>query len=1512
MRSKLSPLAAFVLRGILLAPFLVQSIANPSIAQEPDTPTKPTIDKTSDRLEAIEGVLGKIVQELQSIKQPKAPEVKPPEPAAKPTEKTPAKPIVFPPAMKIDPELVKNVKWRSIGPANMAGRVTDIAVHDKDPSLWFIATASGGILKTVNQGTTVTHQFDKQDTVSIGAIAVDPNDTNVLWTGTGEINPRNSVSYGDGVYKSIDSGATWKNMGLKKSYQISRILVSPKDSKTVYVGAAGRLYGPNEERGVFKTTDGGETWEKVLFVDNKTGVIDMIMDPTNPDTIIAAFWDRQRDGFDSWPGTVPKPDGIDGYDPIRKWGPGSGLYKTTDAGKTWRKLTKGLPSSNMGRIGLDWQTRSSHAIFAIIDCEDIGKGPEPFTAFLGLVGANRDGKAYVTQVMPKSPAEKSAYKVGDQLISIGDVAINDFDQTLDILRAKKVGEKISVQIKRGEETLTMESVLSARPGAAQGQGQGPAAGVWLGVTAEDREGKIVVTRVTADGPSEKAGLKEADVITMYEGKAPGAYQEMVAQVRTRASGDKVKLQVMRGTESMELTITLEIRPAGGGFGGAGGLAGPTGTAPGSPGNVYLGIQGETSDQGGAILTEITPEGPAQKAGLEPSDIVKSLAGKPIANLEALVAAIRESKPGDKAKITVLRGAESKELEVTFTTREGGQADKRPNTYSYFGQTPNIQDMQGAKGYEYGGVYRSNDGGETWERVNSLNTRPMYFSVVKVDPNDAQRVYVLGVSQFKSEDGGVTFDGNFGRGVHADCHDLWIDPNDGRHMVIGGDGGFYVTYDRGANWDHINTAAVGQFYHVAISPKHPYWVVGGLQDNGSWAGPAISKNGGTLNEDWLSIGSGDGFVCQVDQQDPDLIYSESQNGTISRRHLKTGERASIRPQRSAVSATYRFNWNTPFILSRQNSKIFYTVGNHVFRSLDRGNNLIPISPEITLTQRGSGTAISESPRNSNVLYAGTDDGALWVTKNGGFEWKNITANLGLPSPRWVATIEASRYDDGRVFVALDGHRSDDDEPYLFESNDFGDTWRSIRSNLPTGSTRCLREDLANENMLYAGTEFALWLSMDRGANWTKLNTNLPTVAIHEVAQHPTNGEIVAATHGRSLWACDVSGLRQLKLENLSTQIALFKPEEVVRWRSEPSRGNTNRRFAGENPTSGAQIWYALPTKAERVSVRIEDIEGKVLRELRGETAAGLHRLNWDLGQQVAASPRGPASAGGPGALTVGPGAGGGQGTGRQEGAGPGVGRGPGRSRRPAENNSVPATVAESQTSTDATPPTATPTTATPTTATPTTATPTTATPATATPTTVTPTTATPTTATPATATQPTQTPPSPSPQATASQPAEVTKDPSRPPRLEDPSISPEVAKPAANPTGSTETVAGGGRRRGGPGGPGAAGGREGGPTAGPGTGGGPVAGGAPGSGGFPGGGPGGRGGQRPAPNGSYRVVLVVDGKELPPQSISLLRDPMAPEDAISEEIAEQFLLDEKSAADAKRAAKSEGRQLYKDN
>jgi S1-C subfamily serine protease/photosystem II stability/assembly factor-like uncharacterized protein len=1202
---------------------------------------KKSADDTGKRLDAIEKALQQLATDMKALRQSSTGETDVDDEQQEPKAEPKKEPV--PVSMKLESQWLKDVPWRSIGPANMGGRITDIVVHDEDPSLWWIATASGGLLKTKNQGVTVEHQFDREATVSIGCIAADPKNKEVLWVGTGEVNPRNSVSYGDGVYKSVDGGKSWKNMGLKRSYQISRILIDPFDTDTVYVGVQGRLYGTSSERGVYKTTDGGKSWVKALYVDDRAGVIDMIMHPEDPNTIIAAFWDRLRDGFDSWPGSEKRPEGNDGYDPIRKWGPGGGLYKTTDGGANWKKLSVGLPTSMTGRIGMDWQTKSPHAIYAIIDCEDIGKGPKRFIAFLGAVGRDIDGQATITQLLPESPAEKDGIKVGDVLRKIDGEDVGVFDELLDVLREKKVGDKVTLALRRGDEDVTVETKLTGRPGTSQRRA---APSVWLGVTGADQEGKIVLSSITEGGPSAKAGLKQGDIIAKVNDKDVADYEGLIAQVRRMSAGDKLKLQVTRGEESVEITVTLERRPGSGR------------QAP-AQSNVFMGIRGENAETGGALLTTITDGGPSEKAGLKEGDVVLKIDGKDVADYQDLVTEIRSRKPNDTMKVAVRRGKKTVEVEVKLGDRSN-TSSLRPYTYSYFGQTPNIQDQQGSKGSDYGGVYRSYDAGETWERVNSLNVRPMYFSVVRVDPSDDQRVYVLGVSQFRSINGGTTFTSDFGRGVHADGHDLWIDPKDGRHMVIGGDGGFYVTYDYGDNWDHINTAAIGQFYHVTISAKKPYWVFGGLQDNGSWSGPAISKKGGAINEDWISVSGGDGFVCRVDPNDPDLVYYESQNGRIGRRHLKTGERASIGPRR-VEGVSYRFNWNTPFILSNHNSKIFYSAGNYVFRSLDRGNDLQAISPEITLTKRGSATALSESPRNPNVLYVGTDDGALWVTRDGGHQWDNITKNLGIDEPRWVATIEASRFKEGRVFVCLDAHRSDDDNPYALVSEDFGETFQPLHKDLPWGSTRCLREDLVNPNLLYLGTEFTLWVSLDRGQNWSPLGLGLPTVAIHEVAMHPSNGEIVVATHGRSLWACDVTGLRSLKPDHIAKDIAFHEPNDVIRWRSDLRRGRTNRRYIGNNPTSGAQLWYSLPSKAERVAFRIENIDGQVISELTGKGEAGLHRVSWNLTGSVQGRPAGGAGGGRPG---------GGVGAARPGDGRPGGGRpaGGGRTRggRPVSN------------------------------------------------------------------------------------------------------------------------------------------------------------------------------------------------------------------------------------------------------
>lgn len=1220
-------------------------------AEAPDQPptetTPPTSESTppaakdpsvDNRLNAIEKQLGEIAKMLQGIKPAegaKSEGSSSKDSNAKEStnkEKEAAKPKWD---GSIPKEWTKGIRWRSIGPANMGGRIVDLAVNERDPNTWWAATASGGLIKTTNNGNSFVHQFDREATVSIGAVAVSASNPDILWVGTGENNPRNSVSYGDGVYKSTDGGKTWANMGLKKTFQIGEIVIHPTNPDIVYVGALGRLYGNNEERGVFKTVDGGKTWERCFYIDDRTGIIEMQMSPADPETLIVTAWERLRDGFDSWPGSeIPIPEGYGGYDPIRKWGPGSGLYKTTDGGKNWKKLTKGLPTSQMGRIGIDWYRKDPNVLFAVIDCENIGKGPAPLNVLWGAVGENRENQVTVTQVYANSPAAKAGLKVGDIIESLNDEAITDFDRILDTIRDKKAGDTFKTAIKRGAESITLEYTLVARGANRSGESGGGGGSMrtlgLFGAFGEDADEGLKISTIFPESAAQKAGIQAEDIITEFDGKKSQSWEDLLEQLGSKNAGDKVKVKYIRLGESKEIEVTLEARQGGPGGGGGAGGTGSAGGGQSTPAqsSTYIGITGDTGPDGGAKLSNVTEGGPAEKAGVLKGDIIVAINDKDVPDYRATLDALRGKRVGDKVKLKIKRGEENKEIEVTFENRPG---PVRPYTASLGGQAPNIQDQQGAKGYEYGGIYKSVDGGESWTRINSLHSRPMYFSVVRVDPNDDKNVYLLGVSQFKSSDGGITFDANLGRAVHADGHSLWIDPRDGRHMIIGVDGGVYTTYDRGNRWDHLNTLALGQFYHVAIAPKYPYYVYGGLQDNGTWGGPAISLNGsGPVNEDWLSVGGGDGFMCRVDPNDPELVYWTSQDGNMGRRNMKTGERGSIRAVAPEGEPAYRFNWNTPFILSNFNSRVFYAAGNYVFRSWDRGSNLEKISPEITLTKRGSATALSESPRSPNVLYVGTDDGALWVTRDAGKNWTDITKNLGLVAPRWVSTIEASRFEEGRVYVCLDGHRSNDDDPYVMVSEDYGKTFKSIRANLPWGSTRCLRESPFNENVLLVGTEFGLFATANRGETWSSLNSNLPTVAIFDLAFHPNNGEVVLATHGRSLWIGDITALHQLAPAHLTESPNLYKPTTAIRWRREASRGTTNRRFIGENPPAGAVIYYTLPKKAENVSVKIIDVSGQTLREIRGSNEAGLQRVTWDFIAQGGGRGQGGGGSGGGGA------------------------------------------------------------------------------------------------------------------------------------------------------------------------------------------------------------------------------------------------------------------------------------------
>ena len=1014
---------------------------------------------------------------------------------------------------------VNQFQWRPIGPATMGGRITGIAVCDADPSTFWVATASGGLLKTTNNGVSYEHQFDREGTVSIGAVAVAPSNKDVVWVGTGENNPRNSVSFGDGVYKSTDGGKTWKNMGLKSSYQIGKIAIHPTNPEVVYVGALGRLYGPGGERGLFKTEDGGKTWKNILAqVDDKTGVIDIAMSLTNPDTILVATWERRRDEFDSFLGEAkPKaPGGADEYAPTTVHGVGAAIYKTADGGKTFAKLSKGLPSVKLGRVGFDWSRKNPQTVFAIIDTEKAGMGKAP----------------------PK---------------------------------------------------------------------------VFAGFQSETKDGKVAVTSVTADAPAGKAGLKEGDLVNAIDGVEVKTYEALIEEFRKKSPNDKSKLAITRGKDKKELELTFAPRPED---------------------RPMLGLTPEEAE-GGLRLSEVQELGPAAKAGLLVGDVVTALDEAPVKTQTDLRQILSNKKVGDKVKVGYSRSMEKKSVDVTL---EANAPAGRPYALSVpgaslGGQQGNISpQQQGEMAVETGGVYKSTDGGDSWARINSLNPRPFYFSLIRVDPTDDNTIYVGGIKLFRSKDGGKTFSQEgINDGLHDDQHALWIDPKDGRHLIVGCDGGFYVSYDKAARWDHQNHAgALGQFYHVAVDNRIPYRVYGGLQDNGSWGGPSRSDRWpGPINTDWVNVQWGDGFVCRVDPTDPDVVYSESQDGNMARHNLKTGGSARIAPRSRAGLQPFRFNWNTPFVLSAHNSHIFYAAGNYVFRSLKQGADLQAVSPEISLTKRGTGTAVAESPRNPDVVWAGTDDGAIWLTKDGCKTWTNLTDKFktaGLPGPRWVSTIEASRHVDGRCYVVFDAHRSNDDNPYVFVTEDFGETWKNLKGNLPAGPTRVCREDIANPNLLYLGTEFGAFASVNRGQAWTRINGDkgLPTVAVHEFAQPTTANDLVVATHGRSIWVMDVTALRQMTAEVVKGKTTLFSPSPAIAWRSQGSVPfySSHRVFNGTNPPRGAMVDYVLGKKAEKVSLVVRDVSGRTVRELQPSTDAGYHRITWqfDLARGGGGGPR----------------------------------------------------------------------------------------------------------------------------------------------------------------------------------------------------------------------------------------------------------------------------------------------------
>lgn len=829
-------------------------------------------------------------------------------------------------SQNINSQTFSDLDFRNIGPATMSGRIVDLAVLESDPYTMYVASATGGVWKTTNNGVTFSPVFEKENTHSVGDIALHQKHPKFLWVGTGERANRQSSSWGDGVYKSKDGGKSWQNVGLEDSHHIGRIVLHPEDTNTVYVAAMGHLWGPNEERGLYKTTDGGESWERILEGDENTGVVDIAMDPTDPDVLYAATYQRRR-----------RPFGFHGG------GPGSALYKSTDAGKTWKELTKGLPEGEKGRIGISIYRTDPNIVYVCVE-------------------------------------------------------------------------------------------------------QG------------------------------------------YQYNASTAYNRRKA-----------------------------------------------------------------------------------------------------------------------------------------------------------------------------GVYRSEDKGESWTFMGDWNPRPMYASQILVDPSDDQRIYMMNSFSY-SDDGGKEFTSPR-QSLHGDDRILWVNPNDSRHVIKGDDGGLGISYDRTKTWLYATHLPLSQFYRVSVDMRKPYWVYGGLQDNGSWMGPSETyRSEGILNYDWIKTGGGDGFLNLIHPEDENTLYTESQYLGLSRLDLKTRQRRSIRPgdpkgrigprrnwdawgpgipEPELGNAMAPANWDGPFFLSHHDPNKIYAGTNKLWKSTDGGDTWQDLSDLTTqvnrreLTIMGERadtstaslddgipyyptlTAIAESPLKAGVLYVGTDDGQVQVSLDDGKTWTNVSNRLpGLPESTWINTIEVSQFDPGTAFVAINNYRNDDFTNYLYKTTDYGQSWTSLVGDLPVNRVvRTMREDPKNPQLYYLGTELGLFISINGGKNWVELKNNMPTLAFNDLVIHPRDNDLVLGTHGRGIWILDnLTALQELTPEKLNKEAVLFQvpTAEMINYTRDGTHVG-NMIFRGENPDRGAMIDFYLksPVAKDKIELAVYSTEGELIRRLSVDTTAGVHRVLWDF-------------------------------------------------------------------------------------------------------------------------------------------------------------------------------------------------------------------------------------------------------------------------------------------------------------
>ena len=551
-----------------------------------------------------------------------------------------------------------------------------------------------------------------------------------------------------------------------------------------------------------------------------------------------------------------------------------------------------------------------------------------------------------------------------------------------------------------------------------------------------------------------------------------------------------------------------------------------------------------------------------------------------------------------------------------------------------------------------GTYRSGNGGDSWTRVNSLDPRPMYYSEIFIDPSNEDRIYVLATSSFKSEDGGRTFEEiaerpTYDVGVHADQHSLWIDPNDPNHLYMAGDAGLWETYDRGTNFRKVNNIPIAQFYAIGVDNRDPYWVYGGMQDNHSWMGPSETRRWiGILADDWKQTGFGDGMYQQVDPTNYRYVYANSNGGGYYRMDPETGDMLDIRPRAPEGEEAYRWDWVSPSLVSVHDPSVVYLGGNRLFISGDHAESwtrtedltrredrdemrLMGVFGADVTISRNDGTSnygeiivIAESPLDAQVLWVGTDDGNVQVSRDKGRNWTEVSGNIeGVRNGTYVSRILGSRTGAGVAYVALDAHRDGDFEPYVYRTRDFGQTWEPLMANLPSGSVNSMVEHPDNPNVLFVGTEHGLFVSTDAGGQWARM-PNLPTTHIDDLVIHPREKDLIIGTHGQSAWILDDSSpLAEwtAAVSAASAHVFSIQGATIFNYRKDTSyRGNAE--FHGTNPVSGALITYSLGAGGGSATLTVTNSSGRVVRELIVPSEPGVHRINWDLRHGTSEGPQ----------------------------------------------------------------------------------------------------------------------------------------------------------------------------------------------------------------------------------------------------------------------------------------------------